>query len=175
MLAEATARHAPGPIPYGLGLVPALGVPHYFTRASGALLEDVDGNRLIDLHAGSGAVLLGHAAPEVTNAVTRILRDGLVGVPTRLEAAVAERLRGAASLGAEECDLRRPAQRRSAWPFGWRGHIPAASCWRWRGYHGWHDAVTAGIPGQRGIPKALRRLCLGFRAVDPDFLGEAAG
>ena len=171
MLAKAIRRHAPGPIPYGLGLVPAIGVPHYFTRASGALLEDVDGNRLIDLDAGSGAVLLGHAAPEVIEAVTRILRDGLVGVPTRLEAAVAERLVAL-----------RPWARRVR--FAKTGSEAVALAVRLArahtgrellavgGYHGWHDAVAAGIPRQRGIPKALHRLCLGFRAIDPDSLGE---
>src|SRR5262249_11879268 len=92
MLAEAVSRHAPGPIPYALGLLPANGVPHYFMRAKGVMLEAVDGNKLIGLHAGGGSVLLGHAAPEVTAAVTRILRDGLVGIPTHLESAVAERL-----------------------------------------------------------------------------------
>jgi glutamate-1-semialdehyde 2,1-aminomutase len=174
MLAKAIRRHAPGPIPFGLGLVPALGVPHYFKRASGALLEDVDGNRLIDLHAGSGAVLLGHAAPEVTKAVTRILRDGLVGVPTRLEAAVAERLVALrpwaqrvrfAKTGSEAVSL----AVRLARAYTGRELLAVA------GYHGWHDTVIGGVPGQRGIPKALRRLCLGFRAVDPDFLGGLLG
>lgn len=174
MLAEAIRRHAPGPIPYGLGLVPASGVPHYFTRASGALLEDVDGNRLIDLHAGFGAVLLGHAAPEVTDAVTSILRDGLVGVPTRLEAAVAERLVALrpwarrvrfAKTGSEAVAL---AVRLARAHTG-RELLAVA------GYHGWHDAVAASVPGQRGIPKALHRLCLGFRAVDPDSLAKLLG
>jgi glutamate-1-semialdehyde 2,1-aminomutase len=174
MLAEAVARHAPGPIPYALGLLPAGGVPHYFTRAKGARLEDVDGNRLIDLHAGSGAVLLGHAAPEVTAAVARILRDGLVGVPTHLEGAVAERLLSLrpwaqsvrfAKTGSEAVGL---AVRLARAHTG-RELVAVA------GYHGWHDAVIAGVPGQRGVPKALRRLCHSFNAADPESLAKLMG
>ena len=171
MLAESLARQAPGPIPYALGLLPAAGVPHYFTRAEGAVLEDVDGNRLIDLHAGSGAVLLGHAAPEVTAAVTRILRDGLVGVPTHLEGAVAERLLSLrpwarsvrfAKTGSEAVGL----AVRLARAHTDRELVAVA------GYHGWHDAVIAGVPGQRGIPEALRGLCHSFTAVDPESLAK---
>ena len=171
MLAEATHRHAPGPIPYGLGLVPALGVPHYFTRARGALLEDVDGNRLIDLHAGGGSVLIGHAAPEVTDAVARVLQDGLIGVPTRLERAVAERLLALrpwaqkvrfAKTGSEAVAM---AVRLARAHTG-RDLVAVA------GYHGWHDAVAAGIPGQRGLPDSMRRLCLDFAASDPESLAK---
>jgi glutamate-1-semialdehyde 2,1-aminomutase len=174
MLAEAAARHAPGPIPYALGLLPAVGVPHYFTRGHGAMLEDVDGNRLVDLHASSGAVLLGHGAPEITAAVTRILRDGLVGVPTHLEGAVAERLLRLrpwarsvrfAKTGSEAVGL---AVRLARAHTG-RELVAVA------GHHGWHDAVIAGVPGQRGIPEALRRLCHGFSAVDPESLAKLLG
>ena len=171
MLAESLARQAPGPIPYALGLLPAAGVPHYFTRAEGAVLEDVDGNRLIDLHAGSGAVLLGHAVPEVTAAVARILRDGLVGVPTHLEGAVAERLLRLrpwaqsvryAKTGSEAVGLAVRLARAHT-----NRELVAVA-----GYHGWHDAVIAGVPGQRGIPEALRRLCHSFSAVDPESLAK---
>ena len=171
MLAEALARHAPGPIPYALGLLPAIGVPHYFTWANDAMLEDVDGNRLIDLHAGSGSVLLGHGAPEVSAAVARILRDGLVGVPTHLEGEVAERLLmlrpWARSVrftktGSEAVGL----AARLARAHTGRDQVAVA------GYHGWHDAVIAGVPGQRGIPEALRRLCHRFSAVDPESLAK---
>jgi glutamate-1-semialdehyde 2,1-aminomutase len=171
MLAEAVSRHAPGPIPYALGLLPANGVPHYFMRAKGVMLEDVDGNKLIDLHAGGGSVLLGHAAPEVTAAVTRILRDGLVGIPTHLESAVAERLvrlrpwaRSVrfAKTGSEAVGL----AVRLARAHTDRELVAVA------GYHGWHDAVIAGVPDQRGIPKTLRRLCRSFSAADPESLAK---
>ncbi len=43
--------------------------PIVWSRARGAVVEDVDGNRYIDLTGGFGAASLGHAAPEVRRAV----------------------------------------------------------------------------------------------------------
>jgi 4-aminobutyrate aminotransferase/(S)-3-amino-2-methylpropionate transaminase len=43
--------------------------PLYVERASGAILVDVDGNRLIDLGSGIAVVSVGHAAPAVVGAV----------------------------------------------------------------------------------------------------------
>lgn len=40
-----------------------------WARARGCVVEDVDGNRYLDLTAGFGAASLGHAAPEVRDAV----------------------------------------------------------------------------------------------------------
>ena len=40
-------------------------------RASGAIIEDVDGNRLIDFATGIAVLNVGHAAPEVVAAVQR--------------------------------------------------------------------------------------------------------
>jgi 4-aminobutyrate aminotransferase/(S)-3-amino-2-methylpropionate transaminase len=42
-------------------------------RASGAIIEDVDGNHLIDLATGISVLNVGHAAPEVTEAAERQL------------------------------------------------------------------------------------------------------
>ena len=41
----------------------------YIARAEGALVEDVDGNRLIDFAGGIGVLNVGHCAPEVVTAV----------------------------------------------------------------------------------------------------------
>jgi glutamate-1-semialdehyde 2,1-aminomutase len=46
-------------------------------RASGALLFDVDGNRLIDYYCGAGPIILGHDAPVVVDAVIRQVRRGV--------------------------------------------------------------------------------------------------
>jgi 4-aminobutyrate aminotransferase/(S)-3-amino-2-methylpropionate transaminase len=40
-------------------------------RGSGAIVEDVDGNRLIDLATGISTLNLGHTPPEVVDAITR--------------------------------------------------------------------------------------------------------
>src|SRR5690625_2643771 len=45
------------------------GVPIVVERARGALIEDVDGNRLIDYAGGLGALNTGHAHPKVVERI----------------------------------------------------------------------------------------------------------
>ena len=46
------------------------GFPIYITRAEGAILEDVDGNHLLDMGSGIAVISVGHAVPEVVDAVS---------------------------------------------------------------------------------------------------------
>lgn len=46
-------------------------LPVYATRAGGGIVEDVDGNRLIDLGSGIAVTTVGNAAPRVVDAVSR--------------------------------------------------------------------------------------------------------
>jgi 4-aminobutyrate aminotransferase / (S)-3-amino-2-methylpropionate transaminase / 5-aminovalerate transaminase len=48
----------------------SVGFPVYIERAEGAILVDVDGNQLIDLGAGIAVTSVGHAVPEVVQAVS---------------------------------------------------------------------------------------------------------
>ena len=50
--------------------------PMYVERASGSRKWDVDGNEYVDYAGGHGAMLLGHAHPEVTRAVQQQLERG---------------------------------------------------------------------------------------------------
>ena len=45
--------------------------PVYVSRAEGALIEDVDGNTLIDLAGGIGVINVGHCSPAVVDAIHR--------------------------------------------------------------------------------------------------------
>ena len=45
--------------------------PIVSARASGAIIEDVDGNRLIDFSTGIAVLNIGHAAPDVIEASIR--------------------------------------------------------------------------------------------------------
>ncbi|HET7441934.1 MAG TPA: aminotransferase class III-fold pyridoxal phosphate-dependent enzyme, partial [Terriglobales bacterium] len=45
--------------------------PVFVAKAEGALIEDVDGNRMIDFAGGIGCVNTGHRAPAVVEAVRR--------------------------------------------------------------------------------------------------------
>ena len=67
------------------------GRPYTVARAEGAHLWDVEGNRYIDLVQSYGAVILGHAHPAITAAVTAAVRDGTsFGAPTPREMKLAE-------------------------------------------------------------------------------------
>src|ERR1700690_3088142 len=47
--------------------------PVFVAKAEGAVIEDVDGNRLIDLAGGIGCLNTGHRAPAVVDAIRRQL------------------------------------------------------------------------------------------------------
>jgi 4-aminobutyrate aminotransferase/(S)-3-amino-2-methylpropionate transaminase len=46
------------------------GFPIYIDRAEGAILVDVDGNRILDLGSGIAVTTIGHAVPELVDAVS---------------------------------------------------------------------------------------------------------
>lgn len=69
------------------------GTPRFMRRGEGPYLIDADGNRLVDLVCSWGPLILGHAHPEVVEAVSRVLRDGSTfGAPTEIELELAERV-----------------------------------------------------------------------------------
>ena len=131
--------------------------PVYVEHGKGALKWDVDGNELVDYMMGYGALILGHAHPRVTEAVSRRLSQGThMGTATPLEVRwaelvkslvpSAERVRFTAS-GTEATLLalrlaRAYTGRRKVVKF--REH-----------FHGWHDYVSpqSGINTQNGIPQ----------------------
>ncbi len=70
------------------------GTPPFIARASGAYVEDVDGNRYVDYVASWGPMLLGHADPGVVAAVREAAAGSpSFGAPTRVEVEVAELVR----------------------------------------------------------------------------------
>ena len=58
-------RRAEGAAIWGTDVQPVV-----WARARGAVVEDLDGNRFLDLTSGFGAASLGHAAPEIKRAVS---------------------------------------------------------------------------------------------------------
>ncbi len=67
------------------------GNPIFADRAAGARLWDVDGNEYIDYMGSWGPMILGHAHPEVLEAVGRAMARGTsYGVPTAAEVELAE-------------------------------------------------------------------------------------
>ena len=69
------------------------GDPFFVTSGSGPTIVDADGNELIDYVLSWGPLVLGHAHPEVVEAVTKALEKGSsFGIPTEAEIRLAERL-----------------------------------------------------------------------------------
>lgn len=142
------------------------GTPRFLTSAEGAYVTDADGRRYVDLVASWGPALLGHAHPEVVEAVVAAARRGLsFGAPTPAEAELAEvivsRVPGAekvrlVSTGTEATmtaiRLARGATGRDLL-VKFAGH-----------YHGHSDGLLAAagsglatfaLPGSAGVPEAV--------------------
>lgn len=67
------------------------GEPVIMARGEGAYLFDVDGNQYVDYIGSWGPMILGHAYPKVTEAITTAVRRGTsFGAPTEAENALAE-------------------------------------------------------------------------------------
>jgi glutamate-1-semialdehyde 2,1-aminomutase len=118
----------------------------YIARAQGGHKWDVDGNRYIDFYGGHGALILGHAHPEVTAAIAAAAGEGTqFGASHPREVAWAaqirrmvpscERLRFTSS-GTEATLM---AVRLA------RAFTGRAKLLRFLGhFHGWHDHMTTG-------------------------------
>ena len=60
------------------------GVPPVIAKGSGSKLTDIDGNEYIDYVLSYGPLLLGHAHPQVTEAIqTAAAKGSSYGAPTR--------------------------------------------------------------------------------------------
>jgi glutamate-1-semialdehyde 2,1-aminomutase len=71
------------------------GTPLFITKAKGSYLWDEEGNRYIDLIGSWGPMLLGHAEPDVVQAVQETAENSTsFGAPTRLEVEMAELITG---------------------------------------------------------------------------------
>jgi glutamate-1-semialdehyde 2,1-aminomutase len=69
------------------------GTPRFIERGEGPYLIDVDGRRYVDYVQSWGALLFGHARPEIVRAATEAAARGTsFGAPTSLEVELAERI-----------------------------------------------------------------------------------
>ena len=69
------------------------GVPPFIKRANGAYIWDIEDKQYIDYIGSWGPAILGHAHPEVVEAVQKAATDGLsYGAPTEAEVELAENI-----------------------------------------------------------------------------------
>jgi glutamate-1-semialdehyde 2,1-aminomutase len=72
------------------------GQPVFLARGQGAYVWDVDGNEYIDFMGSWGPLILGHADPDVLEAIRKTAENGTTfGASTELEIALGEELRAA--------------------------------------------------------------------------------
>lgn len=156
-----------------------LGVwPGYFSKASGAHVWDLDGNKFLDMSIGGiGATVLGYADPDVDQAVRRAIDAGVASsLNCAEEVELADRLcelhpwadqvrfgRGGGETMAMAVRIARAST----------GRDKVAFC----GYHGWHDWYLAANIGTEnalgehliaglkptGVPKGLAGTAFPFR------------
>ena len=142
------------------------GVPRFIERGRGALIYDVDGNQYVDYVLSWGPLILGHAHPDVIEAITAQAGLGTsYGAPTELENRLAHLITQVmpdvelvrfVSSGTEATmsavRLARAATRRSK-------VIKFAGC-----YHGHADeflvqagsgVATLGLPDSPGVPASV--------------------
>ena len=143
------------------------GTPRFISRADGPYLYDADGREYVDLVGSWGPMILGHAHPEVIDAVqAQVARGTSYGTPTQPEVELAEEIVARTSAdrirlttsGTEATmsaiRLARAATGRDV-VLKFAGH-----------YHGHVDAllasagsgvVTLGLPGTPGVTEATAR------------------
>jgi glutamate-1-semialdehyde 2,1-aminomutase len=91
---ELAQRHIPGGVNSPVRAFKGVGGdPVFIDSASGPYLFDPDGKRYIDYVGSWGPMILGHAHPEVIDAVSEAIRKGLsFGAPTEIETRMADRV-----------------------------------------------------------------------------------
>ncbi len=131
--------------------------PCFLQRGAGCHVWDVDGNEYLDFRSGLGPITLGYSIPEVNDAVSRQLADGVVfSYAHPLEVEVAERLVDIIPCAETVRFLKTggeamAATHRLARAFTGRDHI--LTC----GYHGWINSM-----GRPGVPEAVNSV---YRAL----------
>jgi len=142
------------------------GTPPFIKKAKGARVHDVDGNAYIDYVGSWGPMILGHAHPEVTDALKRAINRGTsYGAPTPSEVELAQLIIDAfpsmemVRLVSSGTEATMSAIRLARGYTGRDDIIKFEGC-----YHGHSDsllvkagsgAATFGVPSSPGVPKSI--------------------
>lgn len=88
-------KHIPGGVNSPVRAYKAVGgTPPFIVRAKGAYVYDADGNTYLDFVGTWGPAILGHAAPEILNALNQTMKNGLsFGAPTTKEIELARKVK----------------------------------------------------------------------------------
>lgn len=91
-LFQAAMQHIPGGVNSPVRAFKSVGgTPIFMSKANGAYLYDVDGNKYIDYINSWGPMILGHNHPEVIDAIQHRIKEALsFGAPTEMEVEMAQ-------------------------------------------------------------------------------------
>jgi glutamate-1-semialdehyde 2,1-aminomutase len=146
------------------------GTPRFIRSGRGAWLTDVDGNEYVDLDCSWGALLLGHAHPEVQEAIAAAVARGTsYGTPTEPEVELAEEIVGRTPIArvrfvSSGTEATMSAIRLARGFTGRDVVVKFAGC-----YHGHVDSLLAAagsgvatfaIPGTPGVPASSTELTI---------------
>ncbi len=155
------------------------GTPLFIQSASGPYIVDTNNKRYIDYVQSWGPMLLGHAHPEVIEAVKQNLNNGLsFGAPTEIETTLAEKIKSLLP----SIDLIRMVSSGTEATMSAirlaRGFTSRDKIVKFEGcYHGHSDsllvkagsgALTFGVPSSAGVPDSLAQhtLTLCYNDID---------
>ncbi|SEM53238.1 glutamate-1-semialdehyde 2,1-aminomutase [Syntrophus gentianae] len=155
------------------------GIPRFIDRAAGSRIYDVDGREYIDYVGSWGPMILGHAHPQVQEAIRKAVERGTsYGAPTVQEIELARRIIEAfpslekIRMVSSGTEATMSAIRLARGCTGREKILKFEGC-----YHGHADSLlvkagsgiaTLGIPGSPGVPACLAELTitLPFNSVE---------
>lgn len=183
-LFEKSKRRIPGGVNSPVRAFGAVGrTPLFIDHAKGSHITDVDGNTYLDYVCSWGPGILGHAHPEVVEAVQKACADGLTyGAPTEKEWRLAELIHEAMGsvekvrLVSSGTEAVMSAVRAA------RGYTGRDLIIKFKGnYHGHSDgllvkagsaALTTAVPDSSGVPVSYTQNTLVALYNDPDSVKE---
>lgn len=136
--------------------------PFYISRAKGAHVWDIDGNKYTDLVNALASVTIGYCDKRMNRAIKSQLKSGIsFSLPGKLEAEVSEKLTEMipsaemVRFGKNGSDATSAAVRLAR---AYTGRDKILVC----GYHGWHDWYIGSTTRNKGVPKAVSDLTISF-------------
>ena len=161
LIPSSTQTFSKGPTQFVRGVSPT-----FLERGAGSHVWDVDGNEYIDYAMALGPIILGHAFPEVDDAVDEQVRRGIAfSLPHPLEVEVAKLLvelvpcAEMVRFGKNGSDATSGAVRAAR---AFTGREMIACC----GYHGWQDWYIGTTTRSLGVPEAVKKLTVPFAYND---------
>lgn len=129
--------------------------PKFIERGSGQMIYDKDGKEYIDYPCGLGAIILGHAMPEINDRIYGQLKKGILfPLPHRKELEVAEKIVDLIPCAEMVRFVKTGSDATSAAvriARAYTGRENIVCC----GYHGWHEWYNITTPKNAGSLKAF--------------------